>query len=136
MVANLVRPITPRNWPLLMLHRREQVIRPAPVAESQSPALRLDPSHDAQVIRVATGACSQQSRVIWLALWMAGAIASYIGAALAVRALAKSLSVFEIMSLRSASGLALLLALMAVWPKTRLGLTSRRIGLHLVRNSV
>jgi drug/metabolite transporter (DMT)-like permease len=67
---------------------------------------------------------------------MAGAIASYIAAALAVRALAKSLSVFEMMSVRSASGLAVLLALMAVWPQMRCGLTSRRIGLHLVRNSV
>jgi drug/metabolite transporter (DMT)-like permease len=73
---------------------------------------------------------------MWLALWMAGSIASYIAAALAVRALAKSLSVFEIMSLRSAGGLAFLLFLMAVRPKTRGGLTSHRIGLHLVRNSV
>ena len=67
---------------------------------------------------------------------MAGAIACYIAAALSVRALAKSLSVFEIMSVRSAGGLALLLALMAVRPNMRGGLTSRRIGLHLVRNSV
>jgi drug/metabolite transporter (DMT)-like permease len=67
---------------------------------------------------------------------MAGSIASYIAAALAVRALAKSLSVFEIMSLRSAGGLAFLLALMAVWAKMRRGLTSRRIGLHFARNSV
>jgi drug/metabolite transporter (DMT)-like permease len=67
---------------------------------------------------------------------MAGSIASYIAAALAVRALAKSLSVFEIMSLRSASGLIFLVALMAVRPNMRRGLTSRRIGLHLVRNSV
>jgi drug/metabolite transporter (DMT)-like permease len=73
---------------------------------------------------------------VWLALWMAGAIASYIGAALAVRALAKRLSVFEMMSVRSASGLVFLLALMAVWPKMRRGLTSRRIGLHLTRNSI
>ena len=67
---------------------------------------------------------------------MSGAIASYIAAALAVRALAKSLSVFEIMSLRSAGALAFLLALMAFRPKLRRGLGSRRIGLHLVRNSV
>jgi drug/metabolite transporter (DMT)-like permease len=67
---------------------------------------------------------------------MAGCIASYIAAALAVRALAKSLSVFEMMSVRSASGLAFLLVLMAVSPKMCRGLTSRRIGLHLVRNSV
>jgi len=74
--------------------------------------------------------------VLWLALWMAGAIASYIAAAVAVRALAKSLTVFEMMSVRSASGLAFLLALMLVSPKMRRGVTSRRIGLHLARNSV
>jgi drug/metabolite transporter (DMT)-like permease len=67
---------------------------------------------------------------------MAGAIASYIGAALSVRALATSLSVFEIMSVRSAGALVFLLALMAVAPKMRRGLTSRRLGLHLARNSV
>src|ERR1700736_1187922 len=119
-----------------MLQRRRQAIRPAPVAESRSPALRLDACHDAGPIRVATAARRQRSRVVWLALWMAGAIASYIASALAVRALAKSLSVFEIMSVRSASGLVFLLGLMAVWPKMRRGLTSRRIGLHLARNSV
>src|SRR6202011_3225099 len=104
-----------------MLHRRQQASRPAPAAGSDSPALRFDARHDARPIRVATAARRQQSRVVWLALWMAGAIASYIGAALAVRGLAKSFNVFEIMSLRSASGLAFLLALMAVRPKMRQG---------------
>jgi drug/metabolite transporter (DMT)-like permease len=120
----------------LMLQRRQRVVRPAPVAESRSPALRLDDSHDAGPVRAASAARSQRSRVVRLALWMAGSIASYIAAALAVRALAKSLSVFEIMSVRSAGGLAFLLVLMAVWPNMRRGLTSTRIGLHLVRNSV
>src|ERR1700730_1982001 len=126
----------PADLAPLMLQRRQQAIRPAPVAESRSPALRLDACHDAGPIRVATAARRRRSRVAWLALWMAGAIASYIASALAVRALAKSLSVFEIMSVRSASGLVFLLALTAVWPKIRRGLTLRRIGLHLVRNSV
>jgi drug/metabolite transporter (DMT)-like permease len=67
---------------------------------------------------------------------MAGAVASYIGAALSVRALAKSLSVFEIMSVRSAGGLAFILALLAVSPKMRQRLAARRLGLHLLRNSV
>jgi drug/metabolite transporter (DMT)-like permease len=120
-----------------MLQRRQHVIRPASVAESRPPALRLDDyQQDAGPVRLATAARSQRSRVAWLALWMAGAIASFIAAALAVRALAKSLSVFEIMSVRSAGGLCFLLALMAVRPQTRRGLTTRRIGLHLVRNSV
>jgi drug/metabolite transporter (DMT)-like permease len=90
----------------------------------------------AQNVQIATGARSQPLRVGWLAFWMAGSIASYIATALAVRALAKSLSVFEMMSVRSGSGLVFLLALMALSPNMRLGLTSRRLGLHFARNSV
>jgi drug/metabolite transporter (DMT)-like permease len=119
-----------------MLQRQQHVTRPAPVADNRSSALLLDDRPEAGAGRAATAARSQRSRVAWLALWMAGAIASYIAAALAVRALAKSLSVFEIMSLRSAGGVFFLLALMAIRPKTRRGLASRRMGLHLVRNSV
>jgi drug/metabolite transporter (DMT)-like permease len=119
-----------------MLERSHQVVRPAPLAQSQSPALRSDAGHDVAPVPVPTSARSGRSRVVWLALWMAGAIVSYIAAALAVRALARSLSVFEIMSLRSAGGFFFLLALMAVRPNLRRGLTSRRIGLHFVRNSV
>jgi drug/metabolite transporter (DMT)-like permease len=119
-----------------MLLHGQQISRPASAGESGSPALRLDPCRGAQSLRVAVAARSQRSRVVWLALWMAGSIASYIVAALAVRALAKSLSVFEIMSVRSAGGLAFLLVLMALWPDARRSLTSRRIGLHLARNSV
>jgi len=119
-----------------MLYRRQQASRLPPVAESEPPALRFGPRYDAQLVRFATVARSQQFRVFCLALWMAGAIASYIASALAVRALSKSLSVFEIMSARSASGLVFILGLMAVWPKMRRGLNARRIGLHLARNSV
>jgi drug/metabolite transporter (DMT)-like permease len=119
-----------------MLHRRPPVIHPAAVAESKSPALRPDGWYQAGPSRAATATPGDDSRVVWLALWMAGAIASYIAAALSVRALAKSLSVFEIMSVRSAGGLVFLLAAIAIWPGMRQGVTSRRIGLHLARNSV
>lgn len=119
-----------------MLQRRQDFIPPAPVAEVPSPALRLDDSHVAGTVTGAAAAPSHRPRVAWLALWMAGAVASYIGAALSVRALAKSLSVFEIMSIRSVGGLAFILALLAVSPKMRLRLAARRLGLHLLRNSV
>jgi drug/metabolite transporter (DMT)-like permease len=119
-----------------MLQRRQDFIPPAPLAEVPSPALRLDDSRAAGTGAGAAAAHSGRPSVGWLALWMAGAIASYIASALAVRALAKSLSVFEFMSVRNASGLAFLLGLMAIRPTMRHGLTLRRIGLHLVRNSV
>ena len=98
--------------------------------------MRFDPRHPAQLLRFAAAIRGQQFRVLWLALWMAGAIASYITSALAVRALSKSLSVFEFMSVRTASGLAFLLVIFAASPQLRRGLTSRRIALHLVRNSM
>jgi len=119
-----------------MLQHRHPIFRPVPLAATEPTASRFDERHDPQPIRLATAARDQQSRVVWLTLWMAGAIASYIAAALAIRALARSLTVFEIMSVRSAGGLAFLLALMAVRPNLRRGLASRRIGLHLARNSV
>src|SRR5690242_13401831 len=84
----------------LMLQDRQDVIRAAPVTESEPPVLQLDVCREAGPIRAATAARSPRFRVLWLALWSAGAIASYIAAALMVRALAKSLSVFEMMSLR------------------------------------
>jgi drug/metabolite transporter (DMT)-like permease len=108
----------------------------AAVAESAPPALLLRDCRDAQTVHAGTVARGHPSRVAWLSLWMAGAIASYIVSALAVRALAKNLTVFEIMSARSAGGLVLLLAVMAVRPNVHRALTTRRIGLHLVRNSV
>jgi drug/metabolite transporter (DMT)-like permease len=124
--------IAGRNRLRLMLERGQQVIYPGRAAELRPPA-RSEALHDTEAIQVGTAA---RNRLAWLALWMAGAIASYIATALAVRALAKSLSVFEIMSVRSAGGLALILALLAVSPKMRLRLAARRLGLHLLRNSV
>jgi drug/metabolite transporter (DMT)-like permease len=118
-----------------MLQRSHQVVRPAPLAESRSPALRSDAGQDVGPVPVAT-AIRGRSPVVWLALWMAGAIASYIAIALSVRALAKSLSVFEMMSVRSAGGLFFLLVVLAIRPSMRRGLASRRIRLHFVRNSV
>jgi drug/metabolite transporter (DMT)-like permease len=125
-----------RKLATLMLQDQQQIGLSAQLAERASPALPFGDCHDARAMRVAVSVRSQKARVAWLALWMAGAIASYIAAALAVRALAKSLNVFEIMSVRSAAGLAILLVLMAVRPNLGRGLASRRIGLHLARNSV
>jgi drug/metabolite transporter (DMT)-like permease len=119
-----------------MLRRREQIVAPGPAAESGSRPWRSDVYHDARGNRIATADRNRLSRILWLAVWMAGAIVFYIIAALAIRALAKRLSVFEIMSVRSAGGLVLLLAVMAIWPQARWGLGSRRIGLHVVRNGV
>src|SRR5262245_8406602 len=47
----------------------------------------------------------------WLIFWMSGTLAAFIVAALSVRALSDSLNAFEMMTIRSAGGLAILLAI-------------------------
>jgi drug/metabolite transporter (DMT)-like permease len=71
-----------------------------------------------------------------LALWMGGALFSFIAAALAIRALADKLNVFEMMSVRSAGGLLILLAIAALRPELKKGLSLRRIRLHFFRSSI
>jgi drug/metabolite transporter (DMT)-like permease len=72
----------------------------------------------------------------WVVLWMTGALLSFSAGALSVRELAKSISVFDIMFFRSASGLLFLVVLAAVWPRLRQELAPRQMHLHVLRNSV
>lgn len=68
-------------------------------------------------------------------LWMTGALFSFLASALAIRALGKHLNVFEILSIRSGFGLAVLLALIAIRPSLREELAFRHMGMHLARNT-
>jgi drug/metabolite transporter (DMT)-like permease len=74
----------------------------------------------------------QLGRVV---LWMTGALLSFSATALSVRALAKALSIFEILSVRAGFGLLVMLGAMALWPRLRHDLSLRRFGLHLWRNT-
>jgi drug/metabolite transporter (DMT)-like permease len=66
--------------------------------------------------------------------WMSGALLSFSATAVAVRALAPTFSVFEILSIRNAAGVLILLGFAALRPELRPGLKPRRFGMHLVRN--
>jgi drug/metabolite transporter (DMT)-like permease len=66
---------------------------------------------------------------------MTGALFSFLVSALAIRALAKHLNVFEILSIRSGLGLAVLLTLVAARPALRGELALRHMGLHVARNT-
>jgi drug/metabolite transporter (DMT)-like permease len=66
---------------------------------------------------------------------MAGALISFSVSALAIRALGKQLTVFEALSIRSGSGLIVLLALAALYPALRPELKPRYMGFHLARNT-
>src|SRR4030095_10240173 len=69
-------------------------------------------------------------------MWMSGALVSFSATAIAVRALARSFSVFEILSLRNAAGIGVLLAFALFHPGRRRGLRPQRMALHAVRNVV
>jgi drug/metabolite transporter (DMT)-like permease len=69
-------------------------------------------------------------------LWMIGALMSFSAMAVSVRELAGALSIFEVLAVRSSLGLAALVAIGLARPRLRRALTSRHLGLHLLRNSV
>lgn len=74
--------------------------------------------------------------VLAVVLWMTGTLLSFSAAAVGVRALSATLSPFEILALRNAAGVAILLALAAPQPGLRAAIRPRRLRLHLVRNVV
>jgi drug/metabolite transporter (DMT)-like permease len=69
-------------------------------------------------------------------LWMSGVLLSFTVMAVSIRALARTFNVFEILAIRNAAGLAILLAIASTRPILRASLLSRRMGMHFLRNSV
>lgn len=69
-------------------------------------------------------------------LWMSGALLSFTAMAISVRELASVLSVFEMLAIRSASGISVLLALALLRPSLRLLMPTRRLPLHGLRNII
>src|SRR5262249_33953812 len=74
--------------------------------------------------------------IAWLALWMTGTLISFTVVAVSVRALAGGLSAFEMNGVRSAFGVAVMLALMVARPALRHELSLRRLRLHALRNTL
>jgi drug/metabolite transporter (DMT)-like permease len=67
---------------------------------------------------------------------MAGALVCFSIMAVSLRGLAKVLNVFEMLSIRSGSGVLVLCALLAMRPQLRHLIVPRRMGLHALRNTV
>ena len=65
---------------------------------------------------------------------MTGVLLSFTAMALSIRALNKTLGIFEILSIRNATGLVVLTALALARPQLRLQLTTRQIWLQATRN--
>jgi drug/metabolite transporter (DMT)-like permease len=75
-----------------------------------------------------------QRSILAVVLWMSGALLAFSATAIAVRALAPTFSIFEMLAVRNAAGVMILLALALVRPEVRPGLKPRRFRLHLMRN--
>ncbi len=69
-------------------------------------------------------------------LWMAGALLCFSSTAVAVRALARTLSLFELLALRTTGGLAILLVAAALHPPFRSQFGPGSLPLQLVRNVI
>jgi drug/metabolite transporter (DMT)-like permease len=67
-------------------------------------------------------------------MWMTGVLLSFTAMALSIRALSKTLGVFEILSIRNATGVVVLSALAIVRPQLRRQIRLRHIWLQTARN--
>ena len=76
------------------------------------------------------------AHLVPVVLWMTGALLSFSTMAVAIRELSRALSILEILALRSALGLVVLLAIGLARPALLRGLSISRIKLHLLRNGV
>ncbi len=75
------------------------------------------------------------ARIVRVVLWMSGALLSFSTMAVSIRELSRSLGMFEILSIRSAAGFAIVLVVGALNPALRRTVTLRRIGLHIARST-
>jgi drug/metabolite transporter (DMT)-like permease len=80
------------------------------------------------------GVTPTQYSIARVLLWMTGVLLSFTAMALSIRALSKTLGIFEILSIRSATGLLILSALAIARPQLRLHLRLRHIWLQITRN--
>jgi drug/metabolite transporter (DMT)-like permease len=67
---------------------------------------------------------------------MIGTLLSFCVMAVSIRSLSGALSILEMLTVRSAVGLAIVLAVLAVRPEFRTAISRRRLGLHFLRNSI
>lgn len=75
----------------------------------------------------------QRAQVMRAVVWMSGAVGSFIAMAIAARAVSFELDTFEIMTWRSAVGLAIMVGVLTVGRRWHL-VTTRQLPLHVARN--
>jgi drug/metabolite transporter (DMT)-like permease len=75
-------------------------------------------------------------QLVRVVLWMTGTLLSFCVMAVSIRELAGALSIVEMLTVRAGIGLALIGVVLAARPELRLTINRRRLGLHLLRNSI
>ena len=78
----------------------------------------------------------QRLNLTRVVLWMVGALLSFSAMAVSIRALSGKLQIVEILAIRNGGGLALLLALGVARPALMHALATRRLRLHVIRNTI
>lgn len=76
------------------------------------------------------------AHLVPVVLWMTGALLSFSAMAVSIRELSRTLSILEILALRSGLGLVILVVLVLARPELRHAIATRHIWLHLMRNGV
>src|SRR4051794_36892853 len=67
---------------------------------------------------------------------MTGTLLSFCVMAVSIRSLSGTLSILEILTIRSAVGLGIILLVLTARPEMRMAISRRRLGLHLLRNTI
>jgi drug/metabolite transporter (DMT)-like permease len=75
-------------------------------------------------------------QILVVVAWMTGTLLSFSIMAVAIRGLSASLSIVEILTLRAGVSLMIVLAVMALRPELRHDINRKRLGLHVLRNTV
>jgi drug/metabolite transporter (DMT)-like permease len=76
------------------------------------------------------------AQLVPVVLWMTGTLLSFSAMAIAIRELSRALGILEILALRSAIGIVILLAIGLARPALLRAARTRHIWLHLMRNGV
>lgn len=75
----------------------------------------------------------QTQNITRVVLWMTGTLLSFSAMAVSIRLLSSKLTVFEILTIRSAGALLILFALMTLKPELRPQLRTKRLPMHFFR---
>jgi hypothetical protein len=79
---------------------------------------------------------TSRKKITRVVLWMSGALLSVCVMAVSIRALAASLSIVEILTLRAGVGLAIIGTVLTFRPELRRTIMRKRFGLHALRNTI